>query len=554
MLLQLRVSGLALLEEATLDFPPGLCAITGETGAGKTMILTSLRLLTGQKADPSLVAAGQARTEVDGVFHVDEQIAQDLEAAGYTVEDGEAFFSRTVAAEGRSRAWIGGRPVPARLLAETLGPLVTIHGQTDQFRLRSGSAQLDLLDTYAGNADLRRDYESQWQEVTDLRRRLLELERDAGQRAVEQRYLQETIAAAEELDLSPNEEEILDAQIERLTNVEDLRAASGRAVMLLREDPQANALELLGATAETLRRASQLDSALGDLAERLTTLIIEAEALAADLADYTELQVDDPDELGRLHSRRAAMTDLMRGRAASAAELLDWLLEAKERLALLESDALDPAALKEKLGARERDLREAANLLTDSRRTAAGSLGAQVTAELEALALGDAVFSVEVASTDLGPHGADAVTMLLQPHPDAPARPIGRGASGGEMSRIMLALEVVLAANDGGRTFVFDEIDAGIGGTTVAAVGDRLKRLAADQQVIVVTHQPQIAALADRNYVVTKHNGQARVQEVTGEARTAEIVRMLGGEGDTDAARRHALELEARGRMAQSTL
>lgn len=554
MLSQLRIAGLALLADTTLDFPPGLCVISGETGAGKTMILTSLRLLTGQKADSALVGPGQTRIAVDGIVLVDNQVAADLEDAGYAVEEGQAFFSRTVAAGGRSRAAIGGRPVPARMLAETLGPLVTIHGQADQFRLRGSAAQLALLDVYAANGELLACYQQKWREVQELRRRLLEVEKDTGQRAVEQRYLQETVAAIEELDICADEEDVLDAEIERLTNVEELRDASAAALRILRDEPQGNVSELLADAADALRRAATLDPALAGLTDRVGALTIEAETLAADIADYVDQQIDNPEELGRLHARRASLTDLMRGRATSAPDLLQWVEEARERMAFLDSDAQDPEALKKKLDAEEGDLEEAARLLTASRKAAALTLGTKVTQELTALALADATFSVDVAPTEFTAHGADAVTMMLRPHPDAPDRPIGQGASGGEMSRIMLALEVVLASKDGGRTFIFDEIDAGIGGTTVAAVGDRLRQLAADQQVIVVTHQPQIAALADRNYVVTKRDGQASVTQVTGEERTAEIVRMLGGEGDTDAARRHALELEARARVAQSTL
>ncbi len=554
MLNRLQISGLALLEDCALDFPGGLTVISGETGAGKTMILTSLRLLMGGRAEPSLVKQGGKATEVDGVFSIDNEAAEGLVEAGYFVEDGEVILSRTVPAEGRSKAAIASRPVPAKMLADTLSPVVTIHGQADQFRLRGSGAQMALLDTYAGpdHKETVQTYRGKWAEVAALKALLEDTETNAGLREVELKYLTETVSAIEEFDPAPDEEEVLANSIERLTNVEELRAITSGALEALRGSEVPGASDLVAQTLEALRRAVRLDGDLEPLTQRAEAIEIDIQSLIEDLGVYVDDRVDDPEELARLHARRASLTDLMRGRATSAEDLLTWAQTARERVAELRSDAANPEALRKELEEQNSALLALADKVSNGRKEAAANLATLVTKELQGLALGEAKFFVEVEPVAPGPQGADRITMMFKPHPNAPATPISQGASGGELSRIMLALEVVLADQDRGRTFIFDEIDAGIGGETVISVGERLRRLAAEQQVIVVTHQPQIAALADRNFVVTKKDGVASVRDVRGEERTEELVRMLGGEGDTDATRRHAVELERRARVTQS--
>lgn len=598
MLTELRISGLALLEDCTLELRAGLTAITGETGAGKTMLLTALRLLTGGRADPKRIKAGRNRIEVDALLEVGPTVANELEEAGFYVEssslgaedgpgngDGpgseegrssegetaaapvitlggaEIAFSRTVLPS-RSKAAIGGRPVPARMLQETAGQLISIHGQADQWRLKSPAHQRELLDSYAAepHSDLIRAYSALWDQTKTLREKATRLEENKDRLEVELRYLKEVTSEVDALELSADEEDILDAAIDRLANVEELRRAASSALTSLAgpEDADvfagghAGALDNLGMAAESLTRAVDLDPDVADYAERARALDVEASALASDIRDYVAVLFDDPYELARLHDRRAALTDLCRGRARNAEELLEWVADAKERIAELEGESADPQAARRALEQSEKDLADAAARLHESRVQAGRTLCSAVNAELAELALAHAELIVEVEPARPSPTGFDKVEMLLRPHPSAPATPLGEGASGGELSRIMLALEVVLASNEEPQTMVFDEVDAGIGGLTANQVGRRLKKLARHHQVLVVTHLPQVAALADANFVVEKVDGNASVRALDEEERTDEIVRMLGGDDGEGAARRHALELQSQNDVKES--
>lgn len=554
MLNYLRISGLALLEDCELLLGPGLTAITGETGAGKTMVLTSLRLITGGRSETKMVAQDRDRMEVDAVIAVDPVMSYSLEEAGFAVEDGLATFSRTIASQGRSTASVAGRPVPARILTETAGSLITIHGQADQWQLKSNSHQRDLLDSFAPQAhqEIMSTYSSTWKQVEQMRRRVEELEGNKDRLEVELRYLKSVLHEVEELDPSESEEDDLQEAIDRLTYVEQLQKTALSALRIITGGQDAGAEDLLGDLAASLTRSAHLDTELSDLAKRAEQIEVEVQALSSDLRAYAETLFDDPDQLAELHQRRATLTELMRGRAASAAELLVWAVEAKVRIAQLESDEADPLAARQQLDDLTRRLKKQAGDLLKSRQSAAKSLAEKVNAELAGLALPNAKFSVAFEPIELGPHGGEKVTMMLQPHPKALALPLGEGASGGELSRIMLALEVVLANVEGVQTLIFDEIDAGIGGVTANHVGQRLKRLSKSAQVIVVTHLAQIAALADHNFVVEKKDGSASVRQVSGESRTEEIVRMLGGDDGSGAARRHAVKLESGASVRES--
>lgn len=548
----LRIGGLALLKDCELEFPPGLTVVSGETGAGKTVLLTSLRILCGGRADSSMVSPGALRTEVDAVATLDRDQATELEEAGYLVDEDQVTFSRTVPREGRSRAAIAGRPVPVKMLTDTVGRTITIHGQSDQWRLKGSGAQRTLLDQYGGpeHRALLDEYLATWERVTSARERFESLIANHDQQQVELQYLRELATAIEELDLGPDEEELIDSAIDRLTNVQELREEVGLAASLFDSDQAEGLVDAIGRVTELLRRAGRQDASLEALEIRASQLEIEAGSLAADLRDYVEGLFDDPAELARLHDRRAVLTDLMRGRAASVSELLDWADNAKRRILELEDTSSDPEAAARQLKVAEEELSAQARRLSESRKTAAKRLENRVGAEIADLGLGNAKFRVEIETQELSRLGQDRVTMMLQAHPSMPPAPISQGASGGELSRIMLALEVALAENDGGKTFVFDEIDAGIGGTTVGSVAARLLDLSKSQQVIVVTHQPQIAAMADANFVVQKSNGIAEVTRVEAKSRTDEIVRMLGGE--SKAARQHAIDLESRAALRRN--
>lgn len=547
MLTQLRIANLAQLATTTLDLGPGLTAITGETGAGKTMVLTAVRLLTGGRADARIVSSKADRTEVDASARVDELLAEQLEAGGFTVEDGEAFFSRTVLSKGGSRAAISGRPVPAKSLAETLGSQITVHGQSDQWRLRTSKQQRSLLDRFAGRSHLKtlEEYRDIFSQSRDMERQVAQAEAGRDQREVELRYLEESVALIEELDLSLDEEEQLEAAIDRLTNVEALHDVARKALSDL--GGEGGAEEKIGQAAERLDRASHLDGSLEDFAKRMVSLESEAQSLASDLRDYGGSLFEDPDELARLHDRRAALTEVMRGRAVSVPELLTWLDASKERIEDLRDESHSPDALRQEL----RNLRERAERLgldvSKSRKVAGAKLEKAVERELQHLALKDARFVVSLDPAPASYDGLEAVNMLLASHPGSPPAPLGDGVSGGELSRIMLALEVVLTRGETPDTMVFDEIDAGIGGEVANQLAARLKRLAKNAQVLVVTHLPQVAAVADANFAIKKKDGEATVRQVEGEEKISELVRMLGGDPQDLAARQMA---EA---MTQST-
>ena len=423
---------------------------------------------------------------------------------------------------------------------------ITIHGQADQWRLKGSSAQRNLLDSYAGakHAELLSDYGLIWDELVRVRERYQSLTVNHDQQQVELRYLKEITTSIENMELSEDEEETIDVTIDRLTNVQELRESVRLALELFDSERTEGLVETIGRTAELLRRATRQDASLAPIEERISQTEVEISSLASDLRDYMETLFDDPEELSRLHDRRASLTDLMRGRAATVKELMEWFDSAQQRITELEDESADPETAAQHLRQAELNLVNKAEQISRSRKVAAKKLEKRVGEELSELGLANAKFSVRIEKQQLSQNGCDGVTMMLQPHPSMPPAPISQGASGGELSRIMLALEVALAENDGGKTFVFDEIDAGIGGTTIGAVASRLLELSQRQQVIVVTHQPQIAVMADANFVVRKHDGVAEVTAVEGKDRTDEIVRMLGG--DTEAARKHAIDLEAR--------
>lgn len=540
MLTQLRIANLAQLADTTLELGPGLTAITGETGAGKTMVLTALRLLTGGRADAKIVAVGEARTEVDASAQVDPLVALELEEGGFAVEDGEATFSRTVLSEGGSRASISGRPVPAKTLTQTLGSQVTIHGQADQWRLRTPREQRLLLDRFAGERHqaLLDQYKAAWEDLKQTRALAEAAEAGRDQREVELRYLRESISNIEALGLEDDEEEALEAAIDRLTNVEEIRDTTALAAEHL--GGEGGVSDRVGRATEALAKSADLDPDLRELADRAAALEAEAQALGSDLRDYVEALLDDPEELSRLHERRASLTDLMRGRAVTVAELLHWVAEAKERVAVLLEESQSPEALRQAVEKAAQRVDDLGAQVSDSRAHAAKSLEEAVDAELAHLALKDANFIVDLNESTPSREGFETVAMQLRSHPTAAPAPLGAGVSGGELSRIMLALEVVTGEDEGPQTMVFDEIDAGIGGEVANQLARRLKGLSSKAQVLVVTHLPQVAALADANFTVEKADGVAKVRSVSGEEKTTELVRMLGGDPGDETTRQVA--------------
>ncbi|QEW02721.1 DNA repair protein RecN [Microbacterium lushaniae] len=563
MIEQMHLRDLGVIADATLPIGTGFTAITGETGAGKTMVVTGLGLLLGQRADSGAVRSGAGQASVEGVWIVPEDgpVAERVREAGGDVEpigDGraEVYLGRTVSSEGRGRATVGGRTAPAGVLADLADDLVVVHGQSEQLRLRSAAAQRDALDRFGGQPVARAlaEYGRAYQDWRALDAELTALENDRDQRAREAEDLRIRLAEIEAAAPAAGEDVQLAARAERLANVEEVRLAVVTAHEALSSEAGApDVTTLLAEARRALERAG--DAALGELAEQLAEVGYRVADIAAALSgQLADLDETGPHELAAVEERRAVLAGLSRthGSLEAALELLET---GSARLAELDDDSDRIERLAAERTAAAARLDAAAEALTAVRTDAAGRLGEAVTRELHALALPDATLTVSVSPGPPSATGRDEVTILLAPHPGAEPRSVARGASGGELSRVMLALEVVLAGVDPVPTFVFDEVDAGIGGAAAIEVGRRLARLAETSQVIAVTHLAQVAAFAGNHLSVVKGTDGAvtasSVRRLEGADREAEMARLLSGMPDSEAALAHARELLDTGRTVR---
>jgi DNA repair protein RecN (Recombination protein N) len=554
---EMRLRDLGVIAEAALPFGPGFTAVTGETGAGKTMVVTGLGLLLGARADSGAVRAGAPQASVEGVWIVPEHgaVAERVREAGGDLEPigegrAELYLSRSLSAEGRSRAGVGGRTAPAGVLADLAEHLVAVHGQSEQLRLKSAAAQRDALDRFGGEAvgaalAAYRGAFDAWRAI-DRELTTLTTERDA--RAAEAEALRQTLAEIEQIAPEPGEDAALAERAERLANAEELRAAAALAREgLSSEEGAPDVASILAEARRALERAG--DPTLGAIAEQLADLGYRAADLAVELSGFlADLDESGPLELAAVEERRAAVSSLVRAHGSLDAAIA--LLETgSARLAELDDDGdrIERLAVQRDEARAELDARAAE--LTAARTEAAARLSAAVTEELHALAMPDAAVTVAVREGAEAAHGRDDVAFLLAPHPGAEPRPVAKGASGGELSRVMLAIEVVIAATDPVPTFVFDEVDAGIGGAAAIEVGRRLAKLAETSQVIAVTHLAQVAAFANNHLSVVKASDgtvtTSSVRALEGAEREAEMARLLSGMSDSDAALTHARELLA---------
>ena len=575
-LLEMRLRGLGVIRDAVLELGPGLTVVTGETGAGKTMVVTGLGLLMGGRADPGAVREGADNAAVEGRISVDPAGAAAARAieAGAELDDGDVLIaSRTVTAEGRSRAHLGGRSVPVGVLAELAEHLVTVHGQSDQLRLKSVARQREALDRFAAApaAAAVAEYRQAWRELRQVEADLDRIVTSTRERAQEAELLRLGVAEVERIDPKPGEDADLRAEAQRLAHAEELRGAANVAHVALTGDPDASGQggDVAGLVAEARRALDQVrshDDRLAALADRLGEVAVLVTDVAAECASYVDEVESDPLRLAAVEDRRAVLSGLTRAYGETIDAVLDWAQTASERLYELDGDDDRLDQLRGQREALRATLGQAAAMLSRFRTDAASRLAGAVSAELAELAMPDAQLVVEVSQrpdpqglpVDLGagpvllaagPDGVDDVEILLMPHPGAPARPVSRGASGGELSRVMLGLEVVLGAVDPVPTFVFDEVDSGVGGAAALGIGRRLARLAASSQVLVVTHLPQVAAFADRHLVVRKSSDgavtESGVEILDHPGRVRELARMLGGMSDSDSAQAHAEELLA---------
>ena len=585
MLEEVRITGLGVIEDAVLELSSGFTVVTGETGAGKTMVVSGLGLMFGGRADPARVRPGAQRASVDGRLRTDPdgRVARQVEEAGGELdEDGSLMLTRTVSVEGRSRAFAGGRSVPVSLLNYLADDLVAVHGQSDQQQLLRPGRQREALDRYAG-AELTAvlaDYQSAYNRHRKVHAELATLTSEARSRAAEAEALRAGLTEIEKLEPVAGEELALRAEEERLANADGLHAAATTAHEALLGDPTAghegaDAVTLLGHARQALEAVRRHDAEIDGVAGRLSEAAYLISDVAAELASYIQSSDADPARLAAVQERRAALGRLIRaygpggiaayisGPPAESAEsagpleetddvaaVLDWARRAAARVAELDTDDDKIAALTAAEADLAAQVSELATRLTELRRTAGEKFAADVTAELTALAMPHARISVLLTALDeLGPHGADDVEIRLAAHAGAPPLPLHKGASGGELSRVMLAIEVVFAGADPVPTFVFDEVDAGVGGKAAVEVGRRLARLARLAQVIVVTHLPQVAAFADTHLVVAKSDDgtvtSSGVVRLGYDARVRELSRMLAGLEDSEFGQAHAAELLA---------
>lgn len=563
MLAEIAISNLGVIRHASAELAPGLTVLTGETGAGKTMVVTGLRLLTGGRADASRVRTGAQEAVVEGALSIADLPESTLSAVHAIAEgagagpdeNGEYVVSRAVKATGRSSAHLGGRKVPAATLGDLAGHLLTIHGQNDQLRLLAPEQQLAALDrfdpTIAAKLSTYRDVYVQWREAAkDLKERT-EKRLELAQEMDRLRFAIEEIDAVAPVD---GEDADLVATINRLQDVDALREAAQTALVAIdgaeavggySAEAEEAASDLVGRAQAALVGAS--DEELRELGVRLGEVAGALADVSAELGSFTADLPTDPDELERLLQRQQELKGLTRKYAPDIAGVLAWREKAGKRLSKIDTSEEAIDELKRRVAELEAELKKRAAALTKARNKAAKNLGEAVTEELHGLAMPKAQLRVELAEAKFGRDGADAVEITLAPNSALEPKPLATSASGGELSRVMLALEVILSESSAGGTLVFDEVDAGVGGRAAVEIGRRLARLALRHQVIVVTHLPQVAAYANTHLHVSKDVGDEAVTSgvgnLTDEQRIEELARMMAGLDDSDTGRAHAAEL-----------
>lgn len=568
MLTRIRIQRLGVIEDAELELAPGLNVITGETGAGKTMVVSGLGLLFGARADSAMVRSGATSAVIEGEVEVPQThpAAQRVEAAGGETTDG-LILVRTVSAEGRSRAHVGGRAAPVGVLSEVGEHLMAVHGQADQWRLRVPEQHRVLLDAFGGQriATAAAAYTRAHSAWVTARDELARLRTAGAERTLRADLLRSALEEIEAVDPQPGEEEELRTEELRLAHADGLRQAAETAHTALSgsealPDEQRPVAELLAQASAALAPVAEHDPALAGLRTRLDELSYLAADLGTELAAYSSDVDLDPARLAWVQERRAVLGALLRKYGESSAAVLAWSGQAAAEVSELDGADDRIAALSAEQDRLHQEVVATGVALTKARTKAATELAARVGAELAHLAMGSARVEVAVAHRDdeeglelpdgtrvrAWAHGLDEVEILLAANAGSPPRTVTRAASGGELSRVMLALEVVSAQGDV-PTYVFDEVDAGVGGAAALDLGARLATLARTAQVIVVTHLGQVAAFADRHHVVLKSSDGAitasDVRVVQGDERVAEIARMLGGVADSQVALDHAREL-----------
>jgi DNA repair protein RecN (Recombination protein N) len=560
---EIHLKNVGVITQANLEFAKGLTVLTGETGAGKTMVLTALNLVLGGKSESSLVRSGEDRLTASALFTIPKKTIARFESLGIEVEDGSLSISRSVTTEGKSKAVASGVSVSASVLSDASDYLVEIHGQSSGLNIAKGSKQRELLDRYAGSSfeTMLTSYQDHLNTYQNVKSRITELKKNAASR--EESLAQLKLFNDSFLKLKPLPDELgaIDDEISRLSSVEELRIAVTQAMQAL-ESEDSGVINALALAKKSLDAIKSKDSKVEKFSDDFNEAFFVLADVVPELTSYLESLEADPERLDFLQERKSAINSFIKkwSNEGSADQGLRDVIQKHSTISSSLEDLTGGeqriAELEKELSVCKKNLVASAIEMTKERTNAAQKLSSNVSNEMHALSMPHTNLVIEVTSPnyesglkegDFTTFGCDSVSMYLQTHKDGPLVSLAKGASGGEMSRVMLALEVVLAASNPVGTYVFDEVDAGVGGAAAIEVGRRLHALSKDAQVIVVTHLPQVAAWGDQHYVVQKSSDgtvvSSGVISVQGDERVSEIARMLAGLQDSSSAKEHAAEL-----------
>ncbi len=549
MLTELRVRDLAVISDSTLTLEPGLNVLTGETGAGKSILIDALSLLLGERSSTDVVRPGAPRAVVEAAFELGRatHVRASADEAGVEIDEGVLIVRRDINAEGRNRAWANGSPTTVGVLSKLGRSLVDLHGQHEAQSLLRPAAQRDILDAFGGAGEERRHVKEIHRELSELKGKEADLiaRRDEVMKRAD--YLRHVAKEIEDADPKPGEDETLTTEAKRLGNVEELTRLSDHVAELLDGEAESSAESVLGAVRKALDQLERIDESVARWNELVEAALADIGELAREVREYSASIERDPGRLAEVEQRRDRIYRLLQKYGSTIDAVLQTGDEARRELDLLDTADLDLEYIADRRADAERRLVEAAAALTETRKAAAQRLTHEVEQLMPALGMTDATFTAEFrALDDVGPNGREQVTFVVQLNKGLDPRPIAQVASGGELSRIMLALKVVLATHDVVQTLVFDEVDQGVGGATGSKIADALSQVAESRQVLVITHLPQIAARASHHVRVTKWEeggvATATVEVLAGEERIREIAKMLG-DADDPGLLQHAREL-----------
>lgn len=562
-LVEVSINGIGVISQSHIELKKGLTVITGETGAGKTMILTALNLVLGGKSDAALVRHGNERAVASATFEIPSAFSSKFEDLGIISEEGELIITRTVNSDGKSKAVAGGIAVPISTLSEVADSLITIHGQAASHSLTKTAKHLELLDGYGGYREEIDKYQSSFNQVNELQKRIKAMRQASKERDHKIVELQEFEKAINKLNPTNGEITDVNDEINKLSSVEELRIAISSSLAAI-DSEEGSALIALNQARKFLEKAASLDNSLTPRFESISDAYFQLQDATGALSGYLEDLSADPNRLDWLQQRKSDLNTFIK-KFGDGGEPDLVLADLNERRANVKNELADLSGGEERIlelenelnKEREKLLQFAANL-SKSRSKCAVDLQSKVSTEIHGLSMPNTNFHVQIESLDfhdinsvakLDINGGDQVSFALQTHSDGPLVSIAKGASGGELSRIALAIEVVIADSEEIGTYIFDEVDAGVGGKAAIEIGKRLKHLAKKSQVIVVTHLPQVAAWADNHYVVQKNESgsvtQSEIREVFDSSRVEELARMLAGHEDSESALKHAAELLA---------